>query len=193
MMMKSLIGAAALAALLAHPVLAAGNPTIVNCDGNPNLARFLEMDSILFNGPRDGSRAAEFYADPFLSHDSDRGDAEGVQERRPTHMAGIAAGAKATFPDRVLKNDLIACADDLLIVRVIVTGTMTGAMMGMAPTGKSFKTSAIDIYRFKDGKVVERWGNSDGLGMIAQLGLLDAYAKGPGAARAEGAQGQGGR
>lgn len=183
--MKSLIQTIAIFGLfIGGPAIAAGEPTIVNCEGNRNLARFLEMDSILFNGPRDGSRAGEFYADPFLSHDSDRGDAEGVQERRPTHIAGIASGAKATFPDRVLKNDLIACADDLVIVRVIVTGTMTGAMMGMQATGKSFKTSAIDIYRFKDGKVVERWGNSDGLGMITQLGLLEPYMKGPGAARA---------
>ena len=177
---------AALTLSVSSQTMAAGAPTIVNCDGNPNLDRFLEMDSVLFNGPRDGSRAAEFYADPFLSHDSDRGDAEGVQERRPSHMAGIAAGTKATFPDRVLKNDLIACADDLVIVRVIASGTMSGKMMGMEPTGKSFKTSAIDIYRFKDGKVAERWGNSDGLGMLAQLGLLESYVKGPGAARAAG-------
>jgi predicted SnoaL-like aldol condensation-catalyzing enzyme len=180
------IGAAVSVALLSAQAFAAGTPSTVNCENNPNLARFLEMDSVLFNGPRDGSRAAEFYGDPFLSHDSDRGDAEGVQERRPVHIAGIASGAKATFPDRVLKNDLIACAGDLVIVRVIVTGTMTGPMMGMAPTNKRFKTSAIDIYRFKDGKVVERWGNSDGLGMITQLGLLDAYVKGPGAQRAAG-------
>lgn len=176
--------ACAAALLVTGPAIAAGEPTIVNCEGNPNLARFLAMDSILFNGPRDGSRAAEFYADPFLSHDSDRGDAEGVQERRPSHVAGIANRVKETFPDRVLKNDLIACADDLVIVRVIATGTMTGAMMGMQPTGRSFKTSAIDIYRFNEGKVVERWGNSDSLGMLTQLNLLDAYTQGPGAARA---------
>ena len=39
-------------------------------------------------------------------------------------------------------------------------------------TGRAYKTSAIDIYRFKDNKVVERWGNNDGVTLLRQLGLL---------------------
>jgi hypothetical protein len=31
---------------------------------------------------------------------------------------------------------------------------------------------ATDIYRFKDNKVVERWGNNDGVTLLRQPGLL---------------------
>jgi hypothetical protein len=39
-------------------------------------------------------------------------------------------------------------------------------------TGRAYKASAIDIYRFKDNMVVERWGNNDGVTLLRQLGLL---------------------
>jgi len=53
-----------------------------------------------------------------------------------------------------------------------MTGTrIKGEMEGNPPNGRRFMTSAIDIYRFEDGKVVERWGNNDSIAMIRQLGL----------------------
>ncbi|MBT6962023.1 MAG: hypothetical protein HOA00_12835, partial [Rhodospirillaceae bacterium] len=39
------------------------------------------------------------------------------------------------------------------------------------PNGRRYETSATDTYRFKDGKVIERWGNNDSIAMIRQLGL----------------------
>jgi predicted ester cyclase len=43
---------------------------------------------------------------------------------------------------------------------------------GNPPTGKPYVASAIDIYRFKNSKVVERWGNSDVMGIAQQLGYV---------------------
>jgi len=37
--------------------------------------------------------------------------------------------------------------------------------------GKSVKIQAIDVYRFKDGKIVEAWGLSDELNWYKQLGV----------------------
>ncbi|NKB44266.1 MAG: hypothetical protein GKS03_08315 [Alphaproteobacteria bacterium] len=39
------------------------------------------------------------------------------------------------------------------------------------PNGRRYETSATDTYRFKNGKVIERWGNNDSIAMIRQLGL----------------------
>jgi len=58
-----------------------------------------------------------------------------------------------------------------LIARVVLTSKMTGAMGAQAATGKTARISATDIYKFKDGKVVERWGNADNVGQLWQLGL----------------------
>jgi predicted ester cyclase len=53
-----------------------------------------------------------------------------------------------------------------------LTGTHDGLLMGIAPTGKKIKIRGLQISRFKDGKMVERWGSSDELGMLHQLGVL---------------------
>ena len=51
---------------------------------------------------------------------------------------------------------------DQIIVRGEATGTPTGELFGAKPTGKSFKTMAIDIFTVKNGKLasayhVENW------------------------------------
>ena len=52
-----------------------------------------------------------------------------------------------------------------------MTGTHNGPLMGFPPTGKKMKIRGVQIFKFKDGKVVERWGSSDELGMLQQLGV----------------------
>ena len=42
----------------------------------------------------------------------------------------------------------------------------------MPATGKQVTQTGIDILRFADGKIVERWGEFDSLGLLAQLGLV---------------------
>jgi predicted ester cyclase len=46
--------------------------------------------------------------------------------------------------------------------------------MGMPATGKPIRTGSIAIYRLADGKIVEHWGEHDGLGVMMQLGLMPA-------------------
>ncbi|MGN6686238.1 MAG: ester cyclase [Actinomycetales bacterium] len=45
---------------------------------------------------------------------------------------------------------------------------------GSTSTGKSFRVRGVQISRFEDGKLAERWGSSDQLGILTQLGLVDA-------------------
>lgn len=160
------------AALLAA-VLTVGSAqaTEILCDGNEeNLQTYLDMTDILFS-ERDHTRAAEFYADEFISHNTDEGGL-GTHVRNPEHMQRIWIGSKRNSPDRVLTNDLIVCNGDVVVARVSMRGTrVAGEMEGNPPEGRRYETSAIDIYRFKDGKVVERWGNNDSIAMIRQLGL----------------------
>jgi predicted ester cyclase len=44
--------------------------------------------------------------------------------------------------------------------------------MGIPPTGKKVSIRGVQISKFRDGKMVERWGSSDELGMLQQLGVL---------------------
>jgi steroid delta-isomerase-like uncharacterized protein len=65
-------------------------------------------------------------------------------------------------------EDLIA-EGDRVAVRVICRGTHRAEFMGIAPTGKSVEFSAVSIFRFVDGKVVERWNITDNLVLLQQL------------------------
>ena len=64
-----------------------------------------------------------------------------------------------------------------IVVRGEATGTPTGELYGVKPTGKSFKTISIDMFTVRDGKLatayhVENW--MDAMEQIKQGGLYRA-------------------
>jgi predicted ester cyclase len=52
-----------------------------------------------------------------------------------------------------------------------LSGTHTGAFMGHPATGKRFTVRNVQVMRIVDGERVERWGSTDELGILQQLGL----------------------
>ena len=52
-----------------------------------------------------------------------------------------------------------------------ISGTHEGEFMGIAPTGERMSVRGCEIVKFRDAKVVERWGSSDEMGIMTQLGL----------------------
>jgi len=76
------------------------------------------------------------------------------------------------FPDaHITIEDLIA-EGDKVTNRFTFTGTQKGDLMGIPPTGKRVTVTAIVISHVVAGKFVESWINSDGLGMLQQLGVI---------------------
>jgi predicted ester cyclase len=79
--------------------------------------------------------------------------------------------AMAAFPDfKTEFNDIMAEADKVAW-RVTPSGTHKAEFMGIPPTGKKIKYTAMMIVRIKEGKVAEAWGVADSLGMMEQLGM----------------------
>lgn len=147
---------------------APGKPVIA-CQGNEkNLQTYLQIHKVLFM-ERDVTRVAEFYAPEVISHNLDSGGG-GVHKVKNSDMAAMWAASKKYNPERVLADDLIICQGPYVVVRTMVINSDTTGYDGNAPTGKSYSISAIDIYRFEDGKVVERWGNADLVSMYKQIG-----------------------
>ncbi len=147
----------------------AAEPRIACAPDNPNLKAYLDMTDRMFI-PRDASVAAEFYAAQFISHNQDSGGGDSVT-LTPARFKEVYEGSRRTYGERGFRNDLIICGGDYVVARVTMTSKMTGPMGGQSPTGRTAVSSATDTYRFKDGKVVERWGNNDGVSMLQQLGL----------------------
>lgn len=67
-------------------------------------------------------------------------------------------------------EDLIA-EGDKVVARVTMTGTHTGNFWGIPATGRRVNLTGIYIVRIKDGKIVEHWGEENGMTVIRQLGF----------------------
>ena len=48
--------------------------------------------------------------------------------------------------------------------------THQGEFQGVEPTGDRIEVRGIQIGRFENAKIVERWGSSDELGIMQQIG-----------------------
>jgi steroid delta-isomerase-like uncharacterized protein len=78
------------------------------------------------------------------------------------------------FPDAHIEPRHEVVDDDHVVIAYTLTGTHEGEFNGIAPTGKRVEVNGIQIGRFEDGKIVERWGSSDELGLMKQLGAEPA-------------------
>lgn len=80
---------------------------------------------------------------------------------------------RAAFPDIKVTIENIVAQDDKVVSRVRWSGTHTGTFMGfIQPTNKEMNWGEIVTDRFENGKIVERWYNTDALGIFRQLGLV---------------------
>ena len=81
---------------------------------------------------------------------------------------------RTAFPDFRATPDAMVADEDSIALAYTMTGTHNGLLMGIPPTGRKMKIRGVEIFEFKDGKIVERWGSSDELGMLRQLGVMEA-------------------
>lgn len=104
-----------------------------------------------------------------IDHDPARGQVPGPEGYRV-----FFEGLRAAFPDLSVALDTLVADEDSIAIAYTLTGTQKGPFMGIAPTGRRMKSRGMQISKFKDGRMVERWGSSDELGMLRQLGSVAA-------------------
>ena len=81
------------------------------------------------------------------------------------------------IPDLHVTVDLMVAEEDKVVTYLTMTGTNSGPFGNMPASNKPVKFNGIDIVHVKDGKASERWGLSDDLTMMTQMGLsLDLAA-----------------
>jgi predicted ester cyclase len=82
---------------------------------------------------------------------------------------------RAALPDWHSDLDQLVQEDDIVVERFTASGTHTGAeLMGVPATGRTIVLAGINVFRIADGRIVERWGRLDELGLLRQLGLVPA-------------------
>ncbi len=77
---------------------------------------------------------------------------------------------RTAFPDLKVTPEHITADENTVALAYTMQGTHKGDFMGIAPTGKPVKARGVQIARFENGKMVERWGSSDELGILKQIG-----------------------
>jgi predicted ester cyclase len=131
----------------------------------------------------ENKKIVQRYQEIYNSNDLDRlGEVVSEDLLTPKIMPGIPTGiegAKAAhrimltgFPDyQTIIEDLVA-EGDKVAARITMSGTNTGSFMGIPATGNGVLFTGMYIARIADGKIVEHWGEEDGVSLLQQLGIL---------------------
>jgi steroid delta-isomerase-like uncharacterized protein len=89
-------------------------------------------------------------------------------------LKGFYAVLWDAFPDlRITVEDMVG-EGDRVAWRLTVNGTHKSDFRGVPATGAEVKFAAQYIFRFCEGKIVERWTNFDRLGVMVQIGAIPA-------------------
>jgi predicted ester cyclase len=116
---------------------------------------------------RDASLSLEDRYDVnFTDHDPAEGQPAG-----PGGMARFWEQFGTSFTD--IEREVIEtiATPTRLVTIMILSGTHSGEFLGHAATGKRFTVRNVQVLGFRDGKASDRWGSTDELGILQQLGL----------------------
>ena len=102
-----------------------------------------------------------------VDHDPADGQVPG-----PAGYRMFFSGMRTAFPDLSVTPEIIVQDEDTIAFAYTLTGTHTGPLGKIPPTGKKVKIRGMQISKFKDGKMVERWGSSDERTLLRQIGII---------------------
>lgn len=88
----------------------------------------------------------------------------------PQGFKDFFSALRTAFPDLEVEVEKLVADDDHVAIAYTLSGTHEGDFNGVDPTGKKVTARGMQIGRFEDGRIVERWGSTDELGILQQLG-----------------------
>ena len=91
----------------------------------------------------------------------------------PSGQILASAQFRRAVPDLQLEVEEMMIVGDRVIGRLHFNGYFTGSFEGRQGQGQKIEFSAVDLYRIKDGKIVENWHLEDNLSLMCQLGSLE--------------------
>jgi steroid delta-isomerase-like uncharacterized protein len=98
-------------------------------------------------------------------------DLRGPEAFKPFHTA-----FRSAFPDIHVELDEIIAEGDRVAARWTATGTHQGDGLGFPATGRKVRFTGMSFLQTEGDRFVAGWNNFDQLGMLQQLGIVDAPA-----------------
>ena len=111
----------------------------------------------------------EIFADDFVDHTPQQGvpaDKDGVRM--------LYTGLRAAFADFHAEIHWQTIEGNKVTTFKTYHGTHAGDFLGVPATGRKVHFDTIDVFRVRDGRLVDHWGIADLLGLLIQLGRLSA-------------------
>jgi len=130
----------------------------------------LERAARAFNSPNERSGWFEIHDPSVVAH--------GL-EPKPLDLEGLKQfydGLWFAFPELHITVEDMVGEGDRVSWRLRIRGKQEAEFRGVPPTGREVNFGAQYIFRFHDGRIVERWTNFDRLGVLVQLGAIPAPA-----------------
>jgi steroid delta-isomerase-like uncharacterized protein len=90
------------------------------------------------------------------------------------NVAGLFASVVAAFPDAHITIDDIFGQRDQVVVRVVVSGTQEGAILGIPASGRHVQWDGVDVYRLSHGKISNIWAGDDWTAILNDTGTFKA-------------------
>lgn len=103
-----------------------------------------------------------------IDHDPAPGQVKG-----PAGYISLFKQMIEAFPDFAVDVEQMVADDENVAFAYTITGTHRGNFFGVPPTGRRIRARGLQISRFNsDAMMVERWGSSDQLGILQQIGAI---------------------
>ncbi len=96
------------------------------------------------------------------------------QGKGPEGFIAFFTRFRTAFPDLNIAVEHMVADEDNIAIAYTVTGTQEGPFQGIPATGKKIKTRGMQIAKFDANAMIkERWGSSDELGILQQIGAIE--------------------
>ena len=90
------------------------------------------------------------------------------------NVAGLFASVVAAFPDaHITINDIFGQRDQV-VVRVVVSGTQEGPILGIPASGRFVQWDGVDVYRLSHDKISNIWAGDDWTAILNDTGTYKA-------------------
>ncbi len=110
--------------------------------------------------------ADEIYSMNIIRHVAGQPDSVGLESYKQ-----ILLGTRKAFPDYTQTVENVIASDDLVVSKMTLSGTMTGPLRNMPPTGKSVQVPCASVYRIAGGKIAEIWVYYDSVPFLKAFGF----------------------
>jgi steroid delta-isomerase-like uncharacterized protein len=92
------------------------------------------------------------------------------QEPGPNGYIQFFSELRTAFPGLKIEIKHTVADDHSVAVAYKMTGIHKGTFLGVPATGHTIVVRGVQIARFYGGRMIERWGTLDELGILEQLG-----------------------